>query len=72
VNFVRGRISVASQGSALMPYDRSVDPIVRTRGISTGLLATDRSFSQAFFAAVHYVRLGANQAAVKALSMMCC
>jgi hypothetical protein len=56
-----------------MPYDGPVDPIVCTRGISTGFLATDRSFRQAFFAAVHYVhvRLGANQAAVKALSMMC-
>jgi hypothetical protein len=74
VNFVRERICVASQGGALMPYDRSVDPIVWTRGIGTGFLATDRRFRQAFFAVVHYVhvRLGANQAAVKALSMMYC
>jgi hypothetical protein len=71
VNFVSDRISVPSLGDTLMPYDRSIDPVVRSRWIEPGFLTTDRSMGQTLFALVNHVRLGPDQASVTVLSMIC-
>jgi hypothetical protein len=73
VNLGSDSVIVTGGDGALMPYDGLVDPIVVTRRIGLGLLATDRRLDEALFALIHHVtdHLGSNQVSVTALSMTC-
>jgi hypothetical protein len=73
VILVSDRVSVVVLDSALKPHNRLVYPIIVTRRISLGLLATHRSLDQALIALIHqrHNRLGSSHASVTALSTMC-